>query len=137
MTQPIFDIARAQAGDVLLAMTFKPYRTEVVEAVRVARELGLTVIGISDSPASPVMVNSEHGFVVQTNTPQFFTSTFATSALMETLMAFVAAEAGPEVIANIERFHQRRLALGIYTDDSAGSATSETVKTSMSKIQDG
>ena len=108
------DIARAGPGDVLLAITFKPYRSEVVEAVEVAREQGVTIIGISDSPASPIIAGSEHGFVVQTDTPQFFTSVFATGAMLETLMAFVIADASPDVIANIDRFHARRHALGIY-----------------------
>ncbi|NNF77408.1 MAG: MurR/RpiR family transcriptional regulator [Rhizobiales bacterium] len=111
------DIARASRGDVLLAITFKPYRAEVVEAVDVAREQGVTIIGISDSPASPVVAGSAHGFVVQTDTPQFFTSIFSTGALLETLMAFVIADASEDVIANIDRFHARRHALGIYRDE--------------------
>ncbi|MEM7430137.1 MAG: MurR/RpiR family transcriptional regulator [Pseudomonadota bacterium] len=111
------DIARAGPEDVLLAITFKPYRTEVVEAVEVARRQGVTIIGISDSPASPIVTGSEHGFVVQTDTPQFFTSIFATGALLETLMAFVIADASPDVIANIDRFHARRHALGIYREE--------------------
>ena len=113
----IDDIARAGPDDVLLAMTFKPYRSEVVEAVEVAREQGVAVIGISDSPASPIVAGSDHGFVVQSDTPQFFPSTVATVALLETLMAFVIADASPEVIANIEAFHERRHALGIYRED--------------------
>ncbi len=112
----IDDIARAGPEDVLLAMTFKPYRAEVVEAVDYARAQGVTVIGISDSPASPIVAGSEHGFVVQTETPQFFTSTFATGALLEALMAFVIADASPDVIAKIEQFHERRHALGIYRE---------------------
>ncbi|MCP5082548.1 MAG: MurR/RpiR family transcriptional regulator [Alphaproteobacteria bacterium] len=111
------DIARAGPDDVLLAITFKPYRAEVVEAVEVAREQGVTIIGISDSPASPVVAGSAHGFVVQTDTPQFFTSIFSTGALLETLMAFVIADASEDVIANIDRFHARRHALGIYRDE--------------------
>ena len=51
-----------------------------------------------------------------TQSPQFFTSTFGTLALMETLMAFVVAEAGDEVVANIRDFHQRRLELGLYME---------------------
>lgn len=112
----IDDIARAGPEDVLLAMTFKPYRAEVVEAVDYARAQGVTIIGISDSPASPIVAGSEHGFVVQTETPQFFTSTFATGALLEALMAFVIADASPDVIAKIEQFHKRRHALGIYRE---------------------
>ena len=113
----IDDAARAGAGDVLLAMTFKPYRAEVVDAVEFARAQNVTIIGISDSPASPIVARSEHGFVVQTDTPQFFPSTVATAALLETLMAFVIADAAPDVIANIQRFHDRRHALGIYRED--------------------
>lgn len=111
------DIARAGKDDILLAMTFKPYRVEVVDAVSIAREQGVTVIGISDSAASPVIAGSDHGFVVHTDTPQFFTSIVAASALLETLMAFVIADAPTDVIANIKQFHERRHTLGIYRDE--------------------
>lgn len=111
------DLARAGADDVLIAMTFKPYRREVVEAVQLARDQGLTIIGISDSPASPLIAGSAHGFVVQSETPQFFPSIVATVAILETLIAFVIADAAPEVIASIEQFHERRHELGIYMDD--------------------
>ena len=111
------DLSRAGEGDVLIAMTFKPYRREVVEAVAVAREQGVAVIGISDSPAAPILQGSTHAFVVQSETPQFFPSTVATVALLETLMAFVIADARPEVIASIERFHDRRHDLGIYVSE--------------------
>ena len=114
------DVARAGAEDVLVAMTFKPYRSDVVEAVSHAADQGVTIIGISDSPASPLVAGREHGFVVQTDSPQFFTSTIATAALLETLMAFVVADASPAVIENIGRFHDRRVALGIYLDENGG-----------------
>lgn len=112
---PVDGLVRAGAGDVLVAMTFKPYRREVVEAVNVAVEQGVTVIAISDSLAAPIMAEAAHRFVVPMDTPQFFTSTVALSAFLETLMAFVIADADPQVIANIEQFHTRRHALGIYT----------------------
>ncbi len=113
-TLAIDELARADERDVLLAITFKPYRSEVVEAVNVAREQGVKIIGLSDSAAAPVIAGSEHGFVVCTETPQFFTSIVAAAALLETLMAFVIADAPAEVIANIKHFHERRHALGIY-----------------------
>lgn len=113
------DISRATRRDVLIAITFKPYRAEIIDAVNLARELGLTIIGISDSPASPIVAGSQHGFVVQTDTPQFFTSITATCAFLETLMAFVIAQAGDTVASNIERFHQRRHTLGIYREAAA------------------
>lgn len=111
---PIDDLARSGEKDVLLAMTFKPYRTEVVEAVRSAFDQGVAVIAVTDSRSSPVAMGAEHTFVVSTDTPQFFTSIVAVAALLETIMAFVIADADDDVIANIESFHRRRHDLGVY-----------------------
>ena len=116
---PVDALARAARDDVLLAMTFKPYRRDVVEAVALAREQGLRVIALSDSPASPIFSGARHGFLVPVETPQFFTATVALSAFLETLMAFVIAEAGENVVASIERFHQRRQELGLYLEPEA------------------
>lgn len=113
----IDDVARAGPQDVLIAMTFKPYRVEVVEAVEFARARDVAVIGISDSPASPIVVGSDHSFVVHTDSPQFFTSTSSTLALLESLMGFVVAEAGDDVVSNIRQFIDRRHELGLYKDD--------------------
>lgn len=115
----IDDLAHADKDDVLIAITFKPYRQEVVSAVNQARNQGVKIIGISDSPASPIVLGADHGFVVATETPQFYTSIVATMALLETLMSFVIAEAGEDVASEIERFHERRHRLGIYIGEKS------------------
>ena len=121
-TLPVDGLARADHRDVLIAMTFRPYRTEVVEAVTVARAQGVQVIAVSDSLASPIMATALHRFIVPTETPQFFTSTVALTAFFEVLLAFIIADAGENVVASIEAFHSRRHALGIYVEDE-GSQT--------------
>ncbi len=108
------DLAWVDQRDVLIAITCKPYRAEVVAAVALAREQGVRVIGISDSPASPIIRGSVHGFIVAADTPQFFPSSVSTIALLEILLSFVIAGASPEIVARVERFHERRLQLGIY-----------------------
>jgi DNA-binding MurR/RpiR family transcriptional regulator len=114
---PVDDLAWADDQDVLIAMTCHPYRTEVIEAVKLAREQGLTVVGISDSPASPVILGAHHGFVIAADTPQFFPSSVSTIALLETLLSFVIAVASDEIVERVERFHQRRHQLGIYAEE--------------------
>lgn len=114
---PIDDIAKAGPKDVLLAMTFAPYRMEVVGAVHIAKEQGVKIIGLSDSRTSPVLLAADHAFIIPTDTPQFFTSTVGTAAFLETLMAFVIAAAGPHVVPNIDKFHKRRQDLGAYWDE--------------------
>ncbi|MGB7203948.1 MAG: MurR/RpiR family transcriptional regulator [Anderseniella sp.] len=111
------DLARADKRDVLIAMTCKPYRSEVVQAVHLAREQGVTVLGISDSPASPIITGSEFGFVVSVDTPQFFPSSVSTIALLETLLSFVIASASSEIVERVGDFHKRRHLHGMYWDE--------------------
>jgi DNA-binding MurR/RpiR family transcriptional regulator len=111
------DLAWADERDVLVAMTCRPYRTEVIDAVRLAREQKVTVIGISDSPASPIILQAHQGFVISTETPQFFPSSLSTIALLETLLSFVIAEASDEIVDRVEKFHRRRHQLGIYQEE--------------------
>ncbi len=111
------DLAFAGKGDVLIAITCKPYRREVVEALTVARDQGMTIVGISDSPASPIIRGADHGFVVAADTPQFFPSSVSTITLLETLLSFVVAVSADEIVERVARFHARRHELGIYTDD--------------------
>ncbi len=110
------DLAWADQRDVLIAITCRPYRREVVEAVRIAREQGVKVIGISDSAGSPIIVGSDYGFVVSVDTPQFFPSSVGTIALLEALLSFVIASSSARVVKRVERFHQRRHELGLYID---------------------
>ncbi len=111
------DLAWASEKDVLIAITCKPYRREVIEAVQIAREQGVGIIGISDGAASPVITTADHGFVVCVDTPQFFPSSVSIIALLETLMSFVVAIASPDVVERVEKFHQRRHALGMYQEE--------------------
>ena len=113
------DLAWANGEDVVIAMTCRPYRSEVVEAVRIAHEQGLTVVAITDSPASPIALGAHHKFIVSADTPQFFPSSVSTIALLETLLSFVISVASDEVVERVARFHRRRRELGIYEEDLA------------------
>lgn len=113
---PVDDLAWADKRDVLIAMSMRPYRTEVIAALEVAREQGMVIIGLSDSPASPIIRAADHGFVVAVDTPQFFPSSVSTIALLETLLSFVIAVASDEIVERVEKFHHRRHQLGIYME---------------------
>ncbi|MEM6616333.1 MAG: MurR/RpiR family transcriptional regulator [Pseudomonadota bacterium] len=113
------DLAWSDKRDVLIAITCDPYRVEVVEAVEVAREQGVKIIGITDSPASPIYRNADHGFVIACETPQFFPSSVSTIALLEVLLSFTISEAGSEIVERVEAFHSRRHRIGLYHGDLA------------------
>lgn len=114
---PIDDLAWADSSDVLIAITCKPYRREVVEAVLTAKAQGMNIIAVSDSLASPIIRKAHHGFIVLADTPQFFPSSVGTIALLETLLSFVVAVASDEIVDRVETFHQRRHSLGMYEEE--------------------
>ncbi|MEM7473136.1 MAG: MurR/RpiR family transcriptional regulator [Pseudomonadota bacterium] len=116
---PVDDLAWADHRDILIAVTCKPYRSEVVEAVRIAKEQGMTIVALSDSPASPIILEADHGFIVSVETPQFFPSSVSIIALLETLLSFVIAVASDEIVERVETFHKRRHQLGLYHEDGA------------------
>ena len=117
-TTAVDELAWSDARDVLIAMTIRPYRSEVVAAVRVAREQGVQVIAISDSTVSPIVRSAQHSFIVATDTPQFFPSSVATTALLETLLSLVISVAPERIVQRVKLFHRRRHALGIYHDNN-------------------
>ena len=116
-SQPIDDLALVGEGDLVLALTFQPYRAETMAAVRLARRRGVRVIGITDSVTSPLAREADQALICPTHTPQFFQSQAAVAALLEALIALLVARAGEEAQARIEAFHAERLAAGLYEED--------------------
>lgn len=112
----IDDIARMTEQDVLVAMTFKPFRVEIVEAVRLAAARGIPIVAVTDSHASPLVGPAAHAFVVPNDSPLPFSSNVAAVALLETLLAYMYAQSDEDVPAAIDRFHANRYASGIYTE---------------------
>lgn len=108
------DILHIDKDDALFAMTFQPYRTDMLEVVRFANERGADTIGLSDSPASPMCRETNVSLYAPTHTPHFFHSNAAPLALLETLCALMVAEGGERVISRIERFNEARWESGIY-----------------------
>jgi DNA-binding MurR/RpiR family transcriptional regulator len=111
----IDDVARMSPGEVLVAMTFAPYRREIVEATRMAADRGVTVVAVTDSRSSPIARLADHAFVVPTESPQYFSSVIGAVALLEALLAFMAADAADDIAAAIDGFHERRHRTGVYT----------------------
>ncbi len=111
------DLVWADDQDALIAITCKPYRREVVEAVALAKDQGMRVVALSDSPASPIIRAADVGIVISTDTPQFFPSSVSTIAVLETLLSFVIAVSSPEIVARVEAFHDRRQKMGLYSED--------------------
>lgn len=115
---PVDGLARVDERDVVIVMTFAPYRREAVQAAEVAAARDARIIAVSDALQSPIMEAATHRFIAPVETPHFFASTIALTAFFEVLAAFVVATSGGAAVESIRNYHRRRSALGVYVDES-------------------
>jgi DNA-binding MurR/RpiR family transcriptional regulator len=111
---PMDDVISIGKRDLLFAMTFQPYRTDVIETLRFAGRQGARTIGLSDSPAATIFRESDLGLHAPTHTPQFFHSNSSVTALLETICALLVAKGGDEAVQHIESFANLRWKSGVY-----------------------
>jgi DNA-binding MurR/RpiR family transcriptional regulator len=85
-------MARAmRGGDVLVAVSFRFYATEVVNIVEAAAERGVSVLAISDSTLSPLAKSAEVLFAVPEHEYTFSRSLAAPMCLAQALTVALAA----------------------------------------------
>lgn len=105
-------LAALGPGDVVLAISFRPAARRTVEAVRLARERGTTVVAITDGPGNPVAGLADIGFVAATESPHFFASYVAALVLSEMLVTMAVREAGASAEARIAEVEAAQRAFG-------------------------
>ncbi|WP_011579523.1 MULTISPECIES: MurR/RpiR family transcriptional regulator [Chelativorans] len=96
----------ATQDDLVFVVTVAPYTRAAVEAARHAHARSLSIIALTDRPASPVARLARHAILVGTESPSFFHAMAPAFAAVEILAALVAGEGGDaalEVIARTER----------------------------------
>lgn len=103
-----------EPGDAVLALSHHPYSRQTVNAVRIAHDAGAKVTAITDSPASPLLPNAAHSFIVRVESPQFFPSHAATLVLLESLLGMVVRRQGKHVQARMAAVESLNRALGEY-----------------------
>jgi DNA-binding MurR/RpiR family transcriptional regulator len=113
---PSDDLIRISDKDYLVAMTFQPYRRDTLDAVRLAKQAGARVIGVTDSNASTLCREADLGLVSPTHTPQFFHSNSAVTALLECLCALLVVRGGDAASDAVEAFHAARWEANIYDE---------------------
>ncbi len=111
---PMDDLHPINDKNLLFAMTFQPYRTDVIECLRFAKRQGAVTVGLSDSPTATICREADVGLSSPTHTPQFFHSNSSVTALIETLCALLVTQGGADALKNIEAFNHRRWESGVY-----------------------
>ncbi|MBC7132991.1 MAG: MurR/RpiR family transcriptional regulator [Roseovarius sp.] len=98
--------------DAMVIVTKPPYSTRSVEAAHMAAAQGAFVVVITDSPACPALPSASAGFVVPTDSPHFYSSYVATTALVEIVVGMLVGRAGAAARARIAQVEQNSRRLG-------------------------
>ncbi len=96
-------LADVEPADVLVVCDFRRYERWVVQAAGRVRELGCYVVSLTDSTLSPLADLSDATFVVQAQGTGPFDSHVGTLALVNTLVAGVAAKVQAPATARLDR----------------------------------
>ncbi|MEM8980222.1 MAG: MurR/RpiR family transcriptional regulator [Pseudomonadota bacterium] len=107
-------LAMLGAGDVVFIVTMSPHSNRAVSVAKLARRAGSDVILVTNALDCPALAYATHGFVVPTDSPQFFSSYVVTLVLIETLIAMIVAGSEADATAVIQRVEAKNQELGEY-----------------------
>ncbi|MCV2882699.1 MurR/RpiR family transcriptional regulator [Actibacterium sp. XHP0104] len=88
--------------DAMIVITKPPFAKRAILAAEMAAAKGVYLVVITDTHACPALKHASAGFILPSDSPQFFSSYAATLVLLETIVGMLVARSGPEAKARIE-----------------------------------
>ena len=107
---------------VLVAISHEPYSMPTVRAVDTAAARGVGVIALTDSTLSPLARKAAHTLLYRTDSVSYFPSMIAPLALVELLLARLAARGGKAVLTRLAEVERRLTEQHAYWQPSAAKA---------------
>jgi len=96
-----------EAGDVMIAISQAPYSMPTVQSVHSAVKRGVTVVALTDSALSPLAKGAKHTLLFRADSVSFFHSMIGPLALVELLLAQLAAKGGRTVLKRLAEVEDR------------------------------
>jgi DNA-binding MurR/RpiR family transcriptional regulator len=106
------DLMAIKEGDLLVALSFRPYTRNVVTAVHLARDIDAKVLSITDVE-SPLEVPDDKGVTITVDQPFYFDSSTAHFFVVQTILLATAKCIGPAAVELAERRERIDKALNI------------------------
>ena len=96
-------ILRIKDGDVLVALSFPRYSRRTIKAMKYTRAAGAKIIGITDTPASPIAMNADIPLYAKSDMISFLDSLVAPLSLVNALIVATSAKAEVDLSMNFEK----------------------------------
>jgi len=108
------DLRAIGPGDTLLAISIEPYTAEVVGATEFARAQGANVVVITDSRVSPLRKSATELLLTSNRSASFFHSILSPLAVIQALIALMAARGGEKTLASIAHAEEQLEWFNVY-----------------------
>ncbi|MEQ5842521.1 MurR/RpiR family transcriptional regulator [Paraburkholderia acidicola] len=100
-----------QRDSATIVISFAPYSAEAARVAEAVREKGGRLIAITDSAVSPIALHADKVLIFSHDSPSFFPSLVAATAIAESLVAHLLALEGARAVEQIEKaehaFHSK------------------------------
>jgi DNA-binding MurR/RpiR family transcriptional regulator len=97
-----------------VVISFAPYSVEAARVAEAALENGSCLVAITDSAVSPIALNADKVLIFSHESPSFFPSLVAATAIAESLVAHLLALEGGHAIEQLEQAERSLHAKGAY-----------------------
>ncbi len=96
-------VLRITKGDVFIALSFPRYSRRTIKAMRFARDMGASVIGITDTASSPIAKLADIALYARSDMVSFLDSLVAPLSLVNALVVAASSRAEGDLYKNFER----------------------------------
>ena len=110
----LFRTESAISDSATIVISFAPYSVEAARVAEAALENGSKLIAITDSAVSPIALNADKVLIFAHESPSFFPSLVAATAIAESLVAHLLALEGADAVEQLSIAEQSLHAKGVY-----------------------
>jgi DNA-binding MurR/RpiR family transcriptional regulator len=96
------DLVALRPGDLLFAVSVKPYTKDTVSACRMAKEKKAEVVVMTDSYSSPLVAETENNLIISTTGDYFFSPITTGIVYMEGILSEVVKILGNKAIRKLK-----------------------------------
>ena len=99
-------IIRISKNDVLIAMSFPRYSKRTIRAMHYAKEIGATLVGLTDNRTSPIAQLSDVSLCAQSDMVSFVDTLVAPLSMVNALIVAASAKAEGDLFSKFERLER-------------------------------
>ncbi len=96
------DLSVLKPGDLLIAISVNPYTKDTIEACRIGKQQAVDIIAITDSPSSPLAIETDNFLITSTVGDYFFSPIAAAIICIETLLSELVKQLGDKAIQRLD-----------------------------------